>query len=264
MNKYITMIAVLATLLGMAKSTKAQYAHFPEGGTITYEKTVHVKNSIKEYIKSLKEGDMQRTYMQNLVDKVGETAVLKKKLSFQGNESNWEPIKESYDPMVTQLLTIGMLDYQNKAYQNLEKNEAKSFFEIAGSKVNIKDSLLNITWKITNEYREIAGYECRRANGLTLDSVYVVAFYTDQIPTSSGPSMMHGLPGMILGLVVPEQHFNIYATSVDMQTPTIVQEIAGKRDTPSTRAEVAANLRQSLGNFMDEAQINLLLAAMLL
>src|SRR5690606_39292194 len=61
----------------------------------------------------------------------------------------------------------------------------------------ITDSLRQIQWRFTNESREIAGYECRRANALVLDSIYVVAFYTDQIPVSGGPESFTGLPGMI-------------------------------------------------------------------
>ena len=34
------------------------------------------------------------------------------------------------------------------------------------------------------------------------DTVYVVAFYTEDIPVSGGPEMFGGLPGMILELTV--------------------------------------------------------------
>ena len=113
------------------------------------------------------------------------------------------------NPIVTNLLNMGLVDYQNAAYQNIKTDEVQSSFDLAGSNIYVKDSLLNVKWKLTDEYREIAGYSCRRANGVVLDSVYVVAFYTDQSPLSAGPNVMHGLPGMILGLVVPEQHFNM-------------------------------------------------------
>ncbi|WP_315815981.1 hypothetical protein [Paraflavitalea speifideaquila] len=38
------------------------------------------------------------------------------------------------------------------------------------------DSLRTIKWKIENEIRKIAGWECRKAIGRIHDSVYVVAF----------------------------------------------------------------------------------------
>ena len=71
-----------------------------------------------------------------------------------------------------------------------------------------------ITWKITDETREIAGYQCRRANAIIMDSVYVVAFYTDQIAVSGGPESFTGLPGMILGLALPHDNVTWFATKV--------------------------------------------------
>ncbi|WP_166332334.1 GLPGLI family protein [Sphingobacterium chungjuense] len=259
--KKILQLLVLVALLPMYSAT-AQYAYFPQEGVITFDKTVHIKNLLKRHVTSLKDGDFQKRFIEELIPKVSETIVLKKKLSFSGQETNWEPIKETMNPIVTNLLNMGLVDYQNTAYQNIKTDEAQSSFDLAGSNIYVKDSLLNVKWKITDEYREIAGYSCRRANGVVLDSVYVVAFYTDQIPLSAGPNVMHGLPGMILGLVVPEQHFNMYATKVDFSSPVIKTNIGGKRATAMTRREMEAKMRETMGNWLSEKQLNLLLAAM--
>ncbi len=87
----------------------------------------------------------------------------------------------------------------------------------------IKDSLRKISWKITDETREIAGYHCRRANALILDTVYVVAFYTNEIPVSGGPESFTGLPGMILGVALPHENVTWFASKV---TETPVQAAA--------------------------------------
>jgi GLPGLI family protein len=47
-----------------------------------------------------------------------------------------------------------------------------------------------------------------------MDSIYVVAFYTDQIPVSGGPESFTGLPGMILGVALPYEHITWFATKV--------------------------------------------------
>jgi GLPGLI family protein len=47
-----------------------------------------------------------------------------------------------------------------------------------------------------------------------LDSIYVVAFYTDEIHVSGGPESFHGLPGMILGVAVPHENVTWFATKV--------------------------------------------------
>lgn len=84
----------------------------------------------------------------------------------------------------------------------------------------IKDSMQNYEWKITNETRTIAGFECRKAVTKICDSVYIVAFYTDEITVSSGPESFGGLPGMILGLAVPRLQTTWFATKVDLKEPT--------------------------------------------
>lgn len=78
----------------------------------------------------------------------------------------------------------------------------------------LTDSLRKIRWKITDETREVAGYQCRRANALILDSVYVVAFYTDEIHVSGGPELFSGLPGMILEVALPHDNVIWRATKV--------------------------------------------------
>jgi GLPGLI family protein len=106
----------------------------------------------------------------------------------------------------------------NVVYKNLDSNiliMSKSLFE---TKMLLQDSLPTATWKITNEYRKIANYNCRKATTIIMDSLYIIAYYTDAITTTSGPETVNGLPGMILGVVVPRLHTNIFATSVEANT----------------------------------------------
>ncbi len=84
----------------------------------------------------------------------------------------------------------------------------------------LKDSMQNYQWKITNETRIIAGFECRKAVTKICDSVYIVAFYTDEIAVSSGPESFGGLPGMILGLAVPRLQITWFATKVELKEPS--------------------------------------------
>lgn len=78
----------------------------------------------------------------------------------------------------------------------------------------VEDSLRNAAWKITNDFRQIAGFNCRRATTIIMDSIFVVAFYTDEIMIPGGPESFNGLPGMILGLVINRLHTTWYATKV--------------------------------------------------
>jgi GLPGLI family protein len=57
-----------------------------------------------------------------------------------------------------------------------------------------------------------------------LDSIYVVAFYTTQIPISGGPESFNGLPGMILGVALPHENLTWFASKVTDTTlpPNVV------------------------------------------
>jgi GLPGLI family protein len=79
----------------------------------------------------------------------------------------------------------------------------------------IKDSLPIYKWKLVNETRNIAGIECKKATTIINDSVFVVAFYAENIAVSGGPEQFGGLPGMILGIVVPRLHVSYYAQKVE-------------------------------------------------
>ena len=83
---------------------------------------------------------------------------------------------------------------------------------IWGSPINFKDSIANIQWKLSNESRMIAGFNCRKATGKIMDSVYVFAFYTDEITISGGPCSINGLPGMIMGVTIPRLYMSMLAT----------------------------------------------------
>jgi GLPGLI family protein len=97
-------------------------------------------------------------------------------------------------------------DY-NTSKLNIQKN-------VWGSNINVEDSITPLQWKLTNENRIIAGFNCRKAVTKIFDSVYVFAFYTDEIVVSGGPCSINGLPGMILGVTIPRLFTSWIATKV--------------------------------------------------
>jgi GLPGLI family protein len=107
--------------------------------------------------------------------------------------------------------------------QNLADNKIAVQREVFEQTYLISDSLRKLEWVITGETRTIAGFECRKAVTKICDSVYVVAFYTDDIMVSSGPESFGGLPGMILGLAVPRMYATWFATRVELTEPTAVE-----------------------------------------
>ncbi|MCI0922379.1 GLPGLI family protein [Sphingobacterium rhinopitheci] len=257
--KSILLLTILFLVIN-ASSGLAQYAYFPYEGKISYDKTVFMQNKLKRYASYSKEENSKR-FFEQIVATSPESIVLKKSLSFKGNELRFEQVKQEFPDNYAMLMQMGILESDGSTYQNMNAKESKSLFALGGQDILITDSLLSIKWKITDEYRNIAGYNCRRANGIALDSVYVVAFYTDEIPVSGGPASFRGLPGMILGVAVPELHFNMFATQVDLTpVPYVDPNLTKKKIKPMTRKGIYDQLNSTLGGMLGDKVFNLLMA----
>lgn len=122
-------------------------------------------------------------------------------------------------------------DEENIWYLDFTSDKINMQKQIVGTNFVIEDSIPNIEWKITNEHREIAGYNCRKAVGKIMDDVYVFAFYTDDITISGGPCSINGLPGMILGLTIPRLYTSFIATKVNVEisNPSEIKPVTAKK-----------------------------------
>ena len=105
-------------------------------------------------------------------------------------------------------------DEDNVWYFDHDNNKFYMKKTVFGSEFYTADSIPAIKWKITNESRIIAGFNCRKAVGQISDSVYVFAFYTDEITIPGGPCSINGLPGMILGVTIPRMYMSMMATKI--------------------------------------------------
>lgn len=121
----------------------------------------------------------------------------------------------------------------------------------------LQDSLRNLQWRITEEKREIAGFDCRKAVTRICDSVYVVAFYTDQIPVSSGPESFGNLPGMILGLAVPRLSITWFAIRVELTTPTAQKLQPTLKGKKTNWVKYNADLQKAMKDWGKEGITNL-------
>lgn len=137
-------------------------------------------------------------------------------LLFNKTQSIYQPMGEMPATELTWLLGPAK---DNIVYNDLEKYERRSHKSVFEKRYVVFDSLQAASWRITDEKRTIAGIECRKAVTIICDSVYVVAFYADEIAVSSGPESFGGLPGMILGLAIPRLHTTWFATKVNLAAP---------------------------------------------
>ena len=246
-------------------SANAQYTMFAEEGTVYYDKTMYTKNILrKQFIE--KSPEAQRSFMEGMLPRTPENVVLKKSMKFKGNETLFESLKQELDPTTKQIIQMLALDFEATTYSNLANNEYKRYNDLVGQKIIIQDTLKKVKWVITDEYREVAGYNCRRANGITEDSTYVIGFYANEIPVDGGPESINGLPGLILGLVVPSQHVSYFATKVEVTNNVLLDKKAVENTKVKTmsRAEIAKMMSDAFSNFLNKATVDYVIKLALL
>lgn len=138
---------------------------------------------------------------------------------------------------VSQEENISYNDYTAKTFVNRRELDGDDIYLISG---NIKP----MKWKIyPNDNTIIAGFNCRRASTVLFDSVYVFAYYTDEITVSGGPMSLNGLPGMILGVTIPRMHTSWIAKSVQLNTDvnSITPPTKGKK---TNEADIQVSLAE--------------------
>ena len=191
-------------------------AQFSDKGVIEFE----VRTNIK---KTMGNSD----WAESMKDKLPDFKVSYFNYSFAGNKSifqfdRWEK-KEAIPDFLRQT------DEKSVWYGDFGQGKFKMKKELFGSVFNVNDSFPTIKWKVTNESRIIAGYNCRKAVGIMMDSVYVFAFYTEELLITGGPCTVNGLPGMILGMTIPRLYTSWMATKVDIdKSPVIAEPATGK------------------------------------
>ncbi|HVW95261.1 MAG TPA: GLPGLI family protein [Mucilaginibacter sp.] len=214
--KTLTIIIISAMLFGLTPAF-AQNAHFTNSGVIEYEKSVNMFALLKKQVDQYKDDSFLEQAYEQYRKNQPQFKKLKSTLSFTDNKTKFVPAEADdsrsffgNNAMVSQNNTV-FSDYNTHSV-----TEQKSVFE---ETFLLKDSTRKIHWKITDETREIAGFMCRRANAIMLDSIYVVAFYAERIPTPGGPESFCGLPGMILGVALPHENITWFATKVTENVP---------------------------------------------
>lgn len=195
-------------------------ANFIEAAKVEYEKVVNMH-------KLMDDGD---DWFADFKKRMPALRKLYFDLYLAGNQSFYKPGKETIDD---KYMGWGDLTEGNHAYLNLAAGTVVHQKQIYEEKFLVSDSLLHIEWKLMDETRSIAGYECRKALGRFNDSLYVIAFYTDEILINAGPEGFHGLPGLILGVAFPRIHTTWFATKVerisDKELATIKAPTSGKK-----------------------------------
>lgn len=244
---YLSRVLLLIFLISISTASFAQYTHFVESGKIEFEKKVNMYAKLKNRVK---DGD---SWMEKIYEEFKRTQpqfnTSKSTLSFSKDKSVYQFVDEP-TPATGFFGSDPWLKVRNTVYTDFNTDSVTSIKLVYEEDYVVKDKKQDVLWKITNEVREIAGYQCKRANGLVSDSIYVVAFYSEEIIPSGGPESFSGLPGMILGLALPHENVTWFATKVDLgnQPPATVVKIP-KKAKQVTRKMFEADLQKSMKNW---------------
>jgi GLPGLI family protein len=177
-------------------------------GQITYIESLDMTEKIEEMnegMDSLKKSNPERAammggrtkYIEEFMKSFERTETV---LYFKNNETIYkEKSAELTEGEVNQEANY-MMAFKPKAdiiYYNKKENKNYIQKDFMGSEFLVKQPLIDYKWKIVMEQKMIKGYPCMKAQ--KEDSLYVVeAWFSSQIPVSSGPKGLYGLPGMIL------------------------------------------------------------------
>ncbi len=88
-------------------------------------------------------------------------------------------------------------------------------FDLLGEYLYVEDTIPTRAWKITDQKRMIANYNCRKAIWQQNDTTRIYAWFTDAIYPEIGPEGVSGLPGAILGLATENGSVVYFAQSIE-------------------------------------------------
>lgn len=193
-------------------------------------------------------------WAQSIKDKVPNFSVLWYDLIFNNNKGVYK--FDHLDEKTKAPSFLGNSQQDNIWFSDYSTGTFTDQKEIFGDTYLLQDSLMNIKWKIVpNETREIAGFNCRKAQAIIFDSVYVFAFYTDEIIAPGGPMGIHGLPGMILGITIPRMYTSWIADKVEINgvnTAAIVAPDKGKKKKATELLETVKKATSGRGSYIQQ------------
>lgn len=213
-------------------------------GKIEYERKTNLKRVIDDMDEENKE------WIDRMRSKIPSHSVRYYDLDFTTKHSMYQPGREPENSF--NMWFARSPANEKEIYTDFTTNRVTALKHIYEEKFLVKDTARKIEWKVMDEIRMIANYKCRKAVGVICDSVYVIAFYTDDIMVSGGPEMFGGLPGMILQIAVPRLHTTWIATKVDVTPEEDVFKVP-KKGKEVTQKEMFTTLNESLERWGDYA-----------
>lgn len=226
----------ILTIVGFVLAATA-FAQLKEG-KIIYERKVNMHSRLTA----------DQASMKNMIP---EFTTVKMELLFAGNQSIYKSIQEAEDIRESagedngDRIVMRFRGIDDETYKNYSTGMTIQQRELGPKKYIIEDTMRKLAWRLdeSGETKNIKGYTCRKATAKNAQGQEVVAWYSDQILSPSGPDVYGGLPGMILEISINNNE--IVFTSL---------EIADKTDSKLVKAPTNGKKisRQEFQKMMDE------------
>jgi GLPGLI family protein len=206
MKHRIFKLLVIVLFILMGKWTQAQFIRNYE---VIYEKKINMEKLSKWWRSDDKDGKFWKD---------------KFKLKTNSQFSSYERVEK--DITEESNWVWGHVSY-SQTFIDILGGQQTSQKEVSEKTFLVQDSIPKLQWYMQDEVRTIAGYPCRKAMAKFKDSVIIVAYFTEQLYAPIGPESVTGLPGTILGMVIPMFETTWLATSVtslELNPPKLIPQ----------------------------------------
>ena len=231
-------------------------------GKILFERTMQLQIRIND----------DNPAMQNLIPKERKD---KFELFFTEGKSLWQPVEDDGQSDETSFsdgggmrMVFRMPGSDDITFHNIVESKKVEQRELGGKNYIIADSIKKMNWKVAGETKMILGHNCMKAttqrmqesfrmtmdNGEAkrekiMDTLNIVAWFTNEIPGSFGPEMYQGqLPGTILEIDVNNgrNSFKAIEISPKVDVTKIKEPTKGKKATAEEFAKEREKLMQEM------------------
>jgi GLPGLI family protein len=235
--KYIKgILVVLVMMLLITVNSRAQNYN----GEVTYAivpnftaKTIDKEKNGKELDAETKKSREMISLMMNAAMEESDVAIV---LRFNGRESIVQPIEALNNEATVIDFAAITAKSMGVIYTDYNTMSTLMVDDSFGDRLIVPDSLNRFRWELTNERKEIGGYQCLKATGVKfnyedegIEEVPITAWYTPEIPIPTGPAGYGGLPGLILELNIRNwKSIRAYEVKLKNKEVKINKPIKGK------------------------------------